>query len=72
MNNRSEIGRRDRSQISGFCKRCGVRLLEANRALRVSDCCQVCSTVRGRLAARKSVNRIRVPVTGFMPVNFWK
>ncbi len=55
-----------------FCKRCGVRLIEANRALRVSDCCQVCSTVPGRNAARKSQNRIRVPVAGFLPTNFWK
>lgn len=72
MNNLTKISRGDRSNVEGFCKRCGVRLLDANRAVRVSGCCHVCSTVRGRNAARKSENRIRVPVAGFLPVNFWK
>lgn len=72
MNNRYEMSRNNRSELNRFCKRCGVRLLDANRALRVSGCCQVCSTVRGRVAARKSENRIRVPVAGFLPANFWK
>jgi hypothetical protein len=72
MNNRTVITRAERTQNTRFCKRCGVRLMEANRALRVGECCQVCSTVRGRREARKSQNRIRVPVAGFLPISFWK
>lgn len=72
MNNLTKISRSERLQAVGFCKRCGVRLIEANRAERVRGCCHVCSTVRGRAAARKSESRLRVPVAGFLPVSFWK
>jgi hypothetical protein len=72
MNNLTKISRSSASHADGFCKRCGVRLVEANRAMKVRGCCQVCSTVRGRREASKSMNRIRVPIAGFLPVNFWK
>jgi hypothetical protein len=63
---------KNRLDLARFCSRCGVRLIKTNRSPRMRGCCQVCTTVRGRREARKSENRLRVPVAGFLPVSFWK